>query len=60
MKIYQNGARVRDYVPVIADNGGPYLYDRATGTFCQGATSGFWDVGDVGDKFSTGFTVVIR
>ena len=60
LKIYQNGTLVRDYVPVIADNGGPYLYDRATGTFCQGATSGFWDVGEVGDEFSTAFTIVIR
>ena len=60
LKIYQNGTLVRDYVPVIADNGGPYLYDRATKTFHQGATSGFWDVGEVGDEFSPAFTIVIR
>ena len=60
MKIYQNGILVRDYVPVIADNGGPYLYDKATKSFHQGATSGFWDVGEVGERIAQGFTVVIR
>ncbi len=60
MKIYQNGTLVRNYVPVIADNGGPYLFDKVTQSFHQGATSGFWDVGEVGDKFSPAFILVIR
>lgn len=60
LKIYQNGSLVRNYVPVIADNGGPYLFDKVTQTFHQGATSGFWDVGEVGDEFSPAFTIIIR
>ena len=60
MKIYQNGTLVRNYVPVIADNGGPYLFDKVTQSFHQGATSGFWDVGEVGDEFSPAFILVIR
>ena len=60
LKIFQNGALVRDYVPVIADNGGPYLYDKATKTFHQGATSGFWDVGEVGERLAQEFTIIIR
>ena len=60
MRIYQNGTLVRNYVPVIADNGGPYLFDKVTQTFHQGATSGFWDVGKVGERIAVGFTMVIR
>ena len=60
LKIYQNGALVHDYMPVIADNGGPYLYDKATRTFCQGATSTFWDVGEIGERVPLGFNISIR
>ena len=60
MKIFQNGSLVRHYVPVIADNGGPYLYDKVTRTFNQGATSGFWDVGQVGDRIPQGTVIFVR
>jgi hypothetical protein len=60
MKIYQNGVLVRNYVPVIADNGGPYLYDKVTQTFLQGATSGLWDVGEVGKPISQGTMIIFR
>ena len=60
MRIYQNGTLVRNYVPVIADNGGPYLFDKVTQSFHQGATSGLWDVGEMGDEFSPPFILVIR
>lgn len=48
------------YVPVIADNGGPYLFDKVTRTFHQGATSGLWDVGEVGERIPQGMSIVIR
>lgn len=60
MKIYQNGSLVRNYIPVIADNGGPYLYDKVTQTFHQGATSGLWDVGEVGEPIKSGMMVIVR
>ena len=60
MRIYQNGTLVRNYVPVIADNGGPYLFDKVTQSFHQGATSGLWDVGEMGDEFSPPFILVFR
>ncbi|MBR2839656.1 MAG: hypothetical protein IKE55_12790 [Kiritimatiellae bacterium] len=59
LKMYQNGRLVHDYMPVIADNGGPYLYDKATRTFHQGATSGFWDVGEVGKQILQGSMISI-
>ena len=60
MQIYENGSLVRNYIPVIADNGGPYLYDKVTRTFHQGATSGFWDVGEVGERISLGTNIIFR
>ena len=60
LKIWQNGALVRNYVPVIADNGGPYLYDKVTHTFHQGATSGLWDVGEKGARYSFGTSIIVR
>ena len=60
LKIWQDGALVHDYIPVIADNGGPYFYDKATQTFNQGATSGFWDVGEVTGRVPMGFNISIR
>ena len=60
MKIYQNGTLVRNYVPVIADNGGPYLYDKVNKTFHQGATSGLWDVGEMGEPIRSGMTIMFR
>ena len=60
MKIYQDGRLVHDYMPVLADNGGPYLYDKVTQTFHQGATSGLWDVGEVGKPISLGTKIIFR
>ena len=60
LKIWQNGALVRNYVPVIADNGGPYLYDKVTHTFHQGATSGLWDVGEKGARYLHGTSIIVR
>ena len=60
LKIWQNGALVRNYVPVIADNGGPYLYDKVTRTFLQGATSGLWDVGEKGERYAQGLSIILR
>jgi len=60
LKIYQNGALVHDYMPVIADNGGPYFYDKATQTFCQGDQGGFWDVGEVEGRVSLGTSIIFR
>ena len=60
LKIWKDGELVRHYVPVIADNGGPYLYDKVTRTFAQGATSGLWDVGVKGERISQGTCVLIR
>ena len=60
LKIWRNGALVRNYVPVIADNGGPYLYDKVTRTFLQGATSGLWDVGEKGERYAQGLSVILR
>lgn len=60
VQIYENGSLVRNYIPVIADNGGPYLYDKVTRTFHQGATSGFWDVGEVGERISLGTCIIMR
>ena len=47
-------------VPVIADNGGPYLYDKVTRTFLQGATSGLWDVGEKGERYAQGLSIILR
>lgn len=60
LKIWRDGELVRHYVPVIADNGGPYLFDKVTRTFHQGATSGLWDVGEVGERIQQGMSIVIR
>lgn len=60
LKIWRDGELVRHYVPVIADNGGPYLFDKVTRTFHQGATSGLWDVGEVGERIPQGMSIVIR
>lgn len=60
LQIYQNGSLVRNYIPVIADNGGPYLYDKVTRTFHQGVTSGLWDVGEVTGRISLGTSIIFR
>ena len=60
LKIWKDGELVRHYVPVIADNGGPYLYDKKSGTFLQGATSGLWDVGEKGERIAQGLSIIVR
>ena len=64
LKIWQeeNGSLklVRHYVPVIADNGGPYLFDKVTRTFHQGATSGLWDIGEKGERYPLGTSIIVR
>ena len=60
LKMYEDGGLVRDYVPVLADNGAPYLYDRVEGTFHQGATSGLWDVGEVVRSLAPGTCLIVR
>ena len=34
-KVYDNGALVRDYVPVLKDGSIPCLYDNVNGTYCE-------------------------
>lgn len=60
LQIYENGSLVRNYIPVIADNGGPYFYDKVTRTFHQGVTSGLWDVGEVTGRISLGTNIIFR
>ena len=60
LKIWKDGVLVRDYIPVVADNGGPYLYDKKNGTFLQGATSGLWDVGQKGERIRQGLSIILR
>ena len=64
-KIWQRDANgneqlVRNYVPVIADNGCAYLYDKETKTFSQGGDAGLWDIGEVGERFHRGTSILIR
>ena len=64
-KIWQRDANgneqlVRNYVPVIADNGCAYLYDKVTKTFSQGGDAGLWDIGEVGERFHRGTSILIR
>ena len=37
-KVYDNGALVRDYVPVLKDGSIPCLYDNVNGTYCEKVT----------------------
>ena len=60
LKIWQNGALVHDYMPVIADNGGPYFYDKATRAFVQGTNAGLWDVGEIEGRVSLGTSIIFR
>lgn len=60
MKIWADGALGRHYVPVIADNGDSYLYDKVTRTFHQGEEAGLWDLGEVGPRINMGMGIVIR
>jgi len=52
VRIWQDGALVRHYVPVLADNGAPYLWDKVSKTFAVSQTDyAFWDFGEPGESF---------
>ena len=61
LRIWQDGELVRDYVPVIADNGAPYLWDQVSRTLFGSATdTPFWDGGEPGDPFERPMTILIK
>ena len=61
LKIWQDGELVRDYVPVIADNGAPHLWDKVSKTLCGSATATpFWDSGEMGGSFQPGLIFIVR
>jgi len=60
MRIWQNGVLVHDYIPVLADDGYPYFYDKARKEFVQGTNAGLWDVGEVTGRVPLGFSISIR
>ena len=61
LKIWQDGALVRDYVPVLADNGAPYLWDKVSKTLFGSATSTpFWDSGEIGSRFEQGTVILVK
>lgn len=60
LEIWQDGERLRKFIPVIADNGGPYLWDSANNVFYQGAEAALWDIGPVGEAFVFGTVITFR
>ena len=61
LKIWQDGTLVRDYVPVIADNGAPYLWDKVSKTLCASATdTPFWDCGAIGGRFAQATVIFVK
>ena len=61
LKIWQDGALVRDYIPVIADNGAPYLWDKVSKTLFGSATdTPFWDGGEIGGRFEQGTFILVK
>ena len=61
LKIWQDGELVRDYVPVIADNGAPYLWDKVSKTlFASETDTPFWDSGAIGDRFDAGTVILVK
>ena len=61
LKIWQDGALVRDYVPVLADNGAPYLWDKVSKTLSGSATdTPFWDCGEIGGWFQQCTIIVVK
>ena len=52
---------MRDYVPVIADNGAPYLWDKVSKTLFGSATdTPFWDGSEPGARFEQATIVVVK
>ena len=61
LKIWQDGELVRDYVPVIADNGAPYLWDKVSKTlFASETDTAFWDGGAIGDRFEQAALILVK
>ena len=61
LKIWQDGALVRDYVPVIADNGAPYLWDKVSKKlFASETDTPFWDSGAIGDRFAQATVILVK
>ena len=61
LKIWQDGELVRDYVPVIADNGAPYLWDKVSKTLFASETDiAFWDGGAIGDRFEQATLILVK
>ena len=61
LRIWQDGALVRDYVPVIADNGAPYLWDKVSRTLFGSATdTPFWDSGERGGQFLQSTMILVK
>ena len=61
LKIWQDGELVRDYVPVIADNGAPCLWDKVSKTLFASETDiAFWDSGAIGDPFVRPTLVLVK
>ena len=61
LKIWQDGELVRDYVPVIADNGAPYLWDKVSKTLFASETDiAFWDSGAIGDPFVRPTLILVK
>ena len=61
LKIWQDGALVRHYVPVLADNGAPYLWDKVSNTFAVSQTDyAFWDFGEPGEPFERPMMILVK
>ena len=61
LKIWQDGALVRHYVPVLADNGAPYLWDKVSKTFAASQTEyAFWDSGEPGERFERPTMILVK
>ena len=61
LKIWQDDALVRDFVPVIADNGAPYLWDKVSKAFFGSETdTAFWDCGEFGARFEQATLILVK
>ena len=61
LKIWQDDVLVRHFVPVIADNGAPYLWDKISKSLFGSETdTAFWDCGEIGGSFEQGTVILVR
>ena len=61
LKIWQDGALVRDFVPVVCDNGAAALWDNCgKRLYCDANGGDFWDHGETGGLFVRGTMIVVR